>query len=66
MKPKLDSEAIYKLKDAHGLTWTEIAERIGAKSRQQVYEAVKNESPLMIVPLSNLFGVGKIKLTVWK
>lgn len=54
---KLDTEKIKRLKDAAGLTYADLAKRMGLKSRQHVFDYITNERITGAEKFAKVFGV---------
>jgi len=59
---RLNTEKIRRLKEAQGLTWQQIADKMGANSRQYVYEYVRHERVTGAEKFAKVFGVEPIDL----
>ena len=54
---KLNSEKILKLKKLHGLTYQQIANRMGLKHRQHVFDYIKNKRLSGAEKFAKVFGI---------
>jgi len=61
---KLNVEKIRRLKKAQNLTWQEIAHKMGANSRQYVYEYVRHERITGAEKFAKVFGINAIDLII--
>ena len=57
MKMKLDIKKVKKLKKAYDLTWQDIADAAGLKSRQAIYDYIRTGSPNGARYFAKAFGV---------
>ena len=54
---KLDTQKIKRMKKAAGLTWLQIAEKMGLKSRQAVYDLILNKRLSGAERFAKVFGL---------
>ena len=59
---KLDTDKIKRLKEAQNLTYQDIANKMGLKSRQHVYDYIKFERISGAEKFAKVFGVNPIDL----